>query len=308
MAFVKATKQQSRLRLALYGPSGSGKTYTALTIAKELGAPVAVIDTERGSASKYAGDVADFDVLELTSFEPENYVRAMREAAAAKYPTLVIDSLSHAWMGKGGLLDQADQKGGRFDAWKVLTPKQHALIDAILGYPGDVIVTMRTKTEYVVETNSNGKAAPRKVGLAPIQKDGVEYEFDVAGSMSVDNVLTIEKTRCPALQGRSIRHPGADVAKELRAWLSDGAPRPVVSDTAPAEAPLAAKSEPRRTNDTFIDTIHDAIRNAKTQAELDGVGVTIKRAGDTGNISGQQRDVLRRIYGQRQAELAKGAA
>jgi hypothetical protein len=236
----------------------------------------------------------------------------MREAAAAKYPTLVIDSLSHAWMGKGGLLDQADQKGGRFDAWKVLTPKQHALIDAILSYPGDVIVTMRTKTEYVVETNSNGKAAPRKVGLAPIQKDGVEYEFDVAGSMSVDNVLTIEKTRCPALQGRSIRHPGADVAKELRAGLSDGAPRPAVSETAPTEAPPAVKSEPRRTaplDDTrpMSVCLADDIQAAKTVAELDAIGVRIKRAGDTKSITDADRASLRRVYGQRQAELVQRA-
>ena len=124
----------------------------------------------RGSASKYAGDVAEFDVLELTSFEPAKYIAALKEAAGASYPTVVIDSLSHAWMGKGGLLDQADAKGGRFDAWKQLTPQQHSLIDAILAYPGDVIVTMRTKTEYIVEKDERGKSAPRKVGTAPVQK------------------------------------------------------------------------------------------------------------------------------------------
>lgn len=308
MGFVKATKQQSRLRLALYGPSGSGKTYTALLIAKELGAPVAVIDTERGSASKYAGDVADFDVLELTSFEPANYIRAIAEAAKAKYPTLVIDSLSHAWMGKGGLLDQADAKGGRFDAWKTLTPQQHSLVDAMLSYPGDVIVTMRTKTEYVVE-QVNGKSVPRKIGMAPVQKDGVEYEFDVAGSLSVDNVLTIEKTRCPALNGKVIRQPGADIARELRAWLSDGAPRPVVSETAPTEAPPAAKSEPRATAPSrAMDTLRDALTSAPDHNELAKVAASVKDMHTGGAITDEQRAALGRVYTARKAELAKGAA
>ena len=35
--FQKATKTQSRLRLALEGPPGSGKTYTALAVASALG-------------------------------------------------------------------------------------------------------------------------------------------------------------------------------------------------------------------------------------------------------------------------------
>lgn len=277
MKFTKATKQQSRLRLALYGPSGSGKTYTALTIGAALGKPVALIDTERGSASKYAGDVADFDVLELESFEPAKYIAAIRAAAEAKYPTLVIDSLSHAWMGKGGLLDQADAKGGRFDAWKALTPQQHALVDAILAYPGDVIVTMRTKTEYVVEKDERGKSAPRKVGLAPVQKDGVEYEFDIAASLDVENTMHVEKSRCPALSGAIIRKPGAAVAKALRDWLSEGAPR----------VPDAPKSEPRATGGDKLTV--DLLRSLLGRDAFEGA---IKRAVEEKIVSrGEAKDM-----------------
>lgn len=264
-AFKKATKTQSRLRLALYGPSGSGKTYTALTIAQALGKPVAVIDTERGSASKYAGDVAEFDVMELTSFEPAKYIAALKEAAGASYPTVVIDSLSHAWMGKGGLLDQADAKGGRFDAWKQLTPQQHSLIDAILAYPGDVIVTMRTKTEYIVEKDERGKSAPRKVGTAPVQKDGVEYEFDVAASLDMDNTMHVEKSRCPTLQGAMIRKPDADVAHILRAWLSDGAPAPVRTMVDP---PQVQASEPDLSPELAASIAADAMAKAESVGEL----------------------------------------
>src|SRR5690606_13664649 len=98
-AFRKATKQQSRLRMALIGPSGSGKTYTALRIGSHLGDRIAVIDTERGSASKYA-DKFEFDVMELDSFHPQKYIDGIKAAEAEGYDVLIIDSLSHAWMGK----------------------------------------------------------------------------------------------------------------------------------------------------------------------------------------------------------------
>ena len=242
--FKKATKAQAKLRVSIFGPSGSGKTYTALLLGAALGGPVALIDTERGSASKYAGDVADFDALELTSYEPAKYIRAIGEAAKERYPVLVIDSLSHAWSGKGGILEQKDAKGGRFDAWKELTPQQTDLLEAILAYPGHVIVTMRSKTEYVIDQVENraGKlvSTPRKVGLAPVQRQDLEYEFDVVLRLDADNVAHVEKTRCSALAGLSIRHPGAPLADLLTAWLSDGAP-PV----APRQAP--AQQAPRRT-------------------------------------------------------------
>lgn len=221
MAFKKATKQQARLRLALIGPAGSGKTFTALTLAKYMGDAIAVIDTEHGSASKYAGRVAEFDVDELTDFAPAKYIAALKEARG--YPVVVIDSLSHAWMGKGGLLDQADSKGGKFQAWKDLTPQHHALVEAILAFPGHVIVTMRSKTEYEITKDDRGKVNVERVGTAAVQRDGVEYEFDVVGQLDQSNTLHVIKSRCPEVQG-DIRKPGAELAETLKAWLSDGEP------------------------------------------------------------------------------------
>jgi hypothetical protein len=101
-AFHKALKTDARLRLALMGPSGAGKTLTSLHLAQDLDAgPIALIDTERGSASKYA-DQFDFDVLELDSFHPEHYIDAIHAANEGDYGVLIIDSLSHAWEGKRG--------------------------------------------------------------------------------------------------------------------------------------------------------------------------------------------------------------
>lgn len=227
MAFQKATKRRAKLRLAIIGPSGSGKTYTGLTLAKHLGTKVAVIDTERGSASKYADKFA-FDVTELESFAPATYIAAINEAATAGYDVLVIDSLSHAWMGKGGALEMVDtaakrsQSNNAFAAWRDVTPQHNAMVEAIITAPLHVIVTMRAKTEYVMEQDSKGKTVPRKIGIAPIQRDGLEYEFDVVGDMDYENNFIVSKSRCEQLTGAVIAKPNGNLADVLKAWLNDG--------------------------------------------------------------------------------------
>jgi hypothetical protein len=109
MQFEKAARKKAKLRLALTGPSGSGKTYGALQIAKGIGGKIAVIDTEKGSASLYT-HLAEFDVLELAPpFTPERFIEAVKAAEAGGYSTLIIDSITHEWSGSGGCLELVDQ-------------------------------------------------------------------------------------------------------------------------------------------------------------------------------------------------------
>jgi len=245
MTFQKATKGSARLRMALIGAAGSGKTYTALSIAQHLGGPVAVIDTERGSASKYS-DVFGFDVLELETFSPQTYISAIQAAEEAGYKVLIIDSLSHAWTGKEGALDQVDrvarrsQAGNTFGAWRDVTPLHNAMVDAIIGARMHIIGTLRAKTEYVQEKNEKtGKTSVRKVGMAPVQRDGLEYEFDVVADLDQDNNLLIGKTRCPAIAGAVFPKAGKDIARKLSNWLTDDA-----AQTPVAQAPVAAPAQP----------------------------------------------------------------
>jgi hypothetical protein len=237
--FKRATKSQAKLRMALMGPSGSGKTFTALSVAATFGR-VAVIDTEHGSASKYAGTATpghfEFDVLELNDYHPQQYIDAIRAAGDAEYDALVIDSLSHAWNGAGGVLEIVDKAAKRADskntfaAWRDVTPLHNQLVEALLSAPLHLIVTMRSKTEYVLERDERGKLTPRKVGLAPVQREGMEYEFDVVGEMDMQNTLVITKTRIPTLAGKVIPCPGAPLGETLKAWLIDGAPLHWVKD------------------------------------------------------------------------------
>jgi hypothetical protein len=231
LAFKKAVKSKAKLRMAIAGPSGSGKTYTGLALATSLanGGGVALVDTEHGSASKYA-DVFSFDVLEMhPPFHPDKFVQAINDAAQAGYDVIVLDSLTHAWSGTGGMLDIIDEiakrkaGGNSFAAWKDGTPIQNKLIDSIVGAPIHVIATMRSKQDFVQEKDDRGKTTIKKVGMAPQQRDGFEYEFDVVFDMDIDNNGIVSKTRCPALNGRVFGKPGRDVANILVEWL-DGEP------------------------------------------------------------------------------------
>ncbi|MFN8565199.1 MAG: ATP-binding protein [Anaerolineae bacterium] len=230
--FKRATKSQAKLRMAIMGPSGSGKTYTSLTVASALASvtsKVAVIDTEHGSASKY-GDRFTFDVLELADYHPQQYIDAIHAAGESDYDVLVIDSLSHAWNGSGGVLEIVDRAARRseaknaFAAWRDATPLHNQLVEALLAVPLHLITTMRSKTEYVLERDERGKMTPRKVGLAPVQREGMEYEFDVVAEMDMTNTLVITKTRIPRLTGKVIPSPGAALGETLKAWLMEGAP------------------------------------------------------------------------------------
>ena len=303
LSFKRATKHAAKLRLAFVGPAGSGKTYSSLSVAAGLGGKIAVIDTERGSASKYA-DLFSFDVLELESFAPEVFVAAIRAAENAGYDIIIIDSLSHAWMGREGALEQVDGyarksggAGNNFAAWRHVTPKHNTMVDAIVGSKCHVIATMRSKTEWVVEKDKNGKSVPRKIGLAPVQRDGLEYEFDVVGDLDVENTFTVTKTRCPALTGKLIDRPGVQVAEVLKTWL-DGAPRPT-EESKPAPAAEPTNVVPMQQPEVMqpldaqpaVDDFEQRLRECASAQELGALVAELKRMPE-----GDRKERLRAVY------------
>lgn len=236
--FQKATRTQRPLRMAIYGPSGSGKTFTALTIARELVGPkgtIALIDTEWSSASRYALDVTtgrgfDFETAPLTDYAHTDYIALIEMAAS--YDMLIIDSISHAWEGSGGILDMVNavvrkqKTPDSFGAWSDPKVKraQQELWAAVLKFPGHVIVTMRAKTAYERSQDERGKTRIEKLGLAPIQRSGVEFEFDVIAEMDKEHYLEIDKARDPdsELDDQRIHKPGVKFAQTLKAWLDIG--------------------------------------------------------------------------------------
>lgn len=237
MAFQRAEKKKAKLRIALAGVSGSGKTYSALVLAKALGGKWALIDSERSSALLYA-DLFEFDHLDLSNHAIGQYKQALKDAAAAKYDGVIIDSLSHEWAGRGGALEAVDRKmaggsGNKFTAWNGVSQDHQGLLDDILTYPGHIIATLRKKTEYVLETNAKGQQVPRKVGLAPVQRDGIEYEFTAMLGIEQGGSVIVEKSRCPALSdlGEALRRDDIEKAGVvLRDWLASGKDVPPPDD------------------------------------------------------------------------------
>jgi hypothetical protein len=304
MQFKRASKQQAKLRLALIGLAGSGKTYSALSVATHLvpGGKIAVIDTERGSASLYA-DRFSFDVLDLERHGPEDYCEAIEAAEQAGYDVVVIDSLSHAWAGRDGALEQVDKiakregKANNFTAWRDVTPKHNRLVDTMLSCRSHLIATIRSKMEYVLEKDDKGKSSVRKVGLAPIQRDGLDYEFTVVGDMNLSHELIVSKSRCSAVGvGDIIDKPGEKLAKTLRDWLSSGA--------APVERPAPRPEPISEAMDDVLSQYLAALAAAKDQAELDRVATGPgKPAKGT-----PQYDVVKSAYLARKEQIAKGAA
>lgn len=223
--FRKAERKQAKLRLALVAPSGHGKTYSSLLIAKGLGGKIAMIDTENGSGDLYAG-VTDYDIITMNApYLPEKYIMAIKAAEEAGYDTLIIDSLSHAWSGEGGLLDQqgkiADSgRGNSYTAWRTITPKHNQLVETILSSKLHIITTLRAKTEYIVE-EENGKKTVKKVGLAPVQRDGLEYEFTIVMDIDKTHIGSASKDRTGLFDGQFVKMD-EKVGVSLKSWLEQG--------------------------------------------------------------------------------------
>jgi energy-coupling factor transporter ATP-binding protein EcfA2 len=217
-SFKKATKENIKLRLALYGPPGCGKTYTALQLASLLGKRIGLIDTEYGSSRKYA-NLFNFEVLELTKFGPSQYYNAIESAEEQGFDYLIIDSLSHAWYA------ELDSVGGNVQNWAKIRPIERQLWDKIISSSCHIIATMRSKIEYEYgSTDVSGKqkiSSVRKVGTAPIQKEGSEYELDICGLLDDQNTLTITKSRCPEISSGIFPKPGKKFATTIQTWLND---------------------------------------------------------------------------------------
>lgn len=231
--FQKAERVKKKLRMIISGVSGAGKTYSSLAIAEELAkgaqkvhldgdlpendSAIALIDTEHQSSSLYS-DFFTFHSCQLGEerHHPDHYIEAIRYAGKAGYSVIVIDSLSHAWF---KMLEMA---GNNFNNWKNVNVHERNLIGAMLSSPAHIIATTRSKSDFVDGVGPNGKPTKVKQGMKAVMRDGIEYEFDIASTMDLDNTLTFEKSRCPALTNTSWHKPGAELAEQLKLWLAEG--------------------------------------------------------------------------------------
>lgn len=233
--FEEVTRKKSKARIALVGPSGAGKTLSALLMAYGITGDwkkVALIDTEHERGRFYA-ERTDFDIGKFLyaplypPYSPEKYISYVNSAvqAVGNDGVVIVDSFSHAWDNEGGVLDiksQIAKRQGKNDytAWDEAGKIQNGLINSILSIPCHAIVTMRTKMAYAMEINDRGKTVPVKIGLAPVQRENAEYEFDVVLQINRDHIASASKDTTFLDTWNGVIT--ADLGKQLAAWLDQG--------------------------------------------------------------------------------------
>lgn len=191
---------------------------------------ICVIDTERRSSQLYS-DVVPFDAME---FEPpysvDRYMQAIDAAERAGYVVCILDQITHAWAGPGGQLEWIDtMKAGARNAmspWAKVTPVQQQFYDRMLRSPMHIIATMRAKSDYVMDevvVDGRKKTVPRKIGLAPVQREGIEYEFTAMLEIDLEShMATSSKDRTRLFDGRSTKLD-EECGGRLADWLIQGA-------------------------------------------------------------------------------------
>ena len=233
---TRATREKSKLRIALAGVSGGGKTLGALLLASGLTcgdfSKVCLIDTEHRRGELYANrtdlGVGEFWYIELKApYSPEHYKECVDAAVKQVGPdgVVIVDSLSHAWSNAGGVLEiKADiaAKPGKnsYTAWDEAGRIQNDFINYLLSVNCHTICTLRVKQDYVLTENDRGKQVPVKVGLAPVQRDDVEYEFDIMFTIGRDHIATTSKD-VTFLDGFGAVIT-SDLGKQLAEWANDG--------------------------------------------------------------------------------------
>lgn len=231
--FRPAKRSAAKLRLGIAGPAGSGKTLSALLIGFGITSDwskIGLVDTENGSGELYVGaqingtKVGDYSVLTLQApYEPKKYIDAIKMAEEAGLELLIIDSLTHAWTGEGGMLDlhgkltDSSQSKNSWAAWRQVTPKHNQLIEKLLTTKLHIIATVRSKMAYT----QDGKNVI-KVGLEPVFRDGIEYEFTTFFDMSISHLAVATKDRTNTFSHDNPFMPSPETGQKILRWLAGG--------------------------------------------------------------------------------------
>lgn len=244
----KAEKKRVKLKMAVQGPSGSGKTWGALALARNLWpeGKICLIDTENESASLYA-DSFEFDTIPLAPpFGTDRYLACINAAIKAGYDVLIIDSITPQWDGEGGILrrkEEMDRRPGSngYANWASFTPEHEAFKQALQQSPIHLIATMRSKQEYILVANEKGKQVPKKVGMAPIQRDQMDYEFTLVFDVEMDHKGSASKDRTGLFNEKIVDLADPATAETIMGWLTKGKePEPGASN---APQPASTKDE-----------------------------------------------------------------
>lgn len=283
---IVARRESVKLMLSVGGPSGSGKTLSALKLARGIAGDwkrVALADTENRSALYYAGEkTGDWQHIDFPSsidggYHPNNWLKLIEYAESDPNITvLVLDSLSHEWSGKGGCLELQSALGGQFKDWARVTPLHNAVLDKIRQSRLHIIATMRSKSEYVIEQNEKGKASPKKVGMASVQREGTEYEFGISFDVEINHHATTSKDRTGLFAGRGPFIITERTGEELLAWAQSGeTPAAPAYTSSIADHKIALKTAAAKWEITAQTELRELSAEFDGKVRLDGLDAAI---------------------------------
>lgn len=277
-----ASKKQAKLRIGIAGPSGAGKTYSSLQVAYGLTdnwEKIVVIDTEQGSANFYA-DLGGFKVLNLTPpYSPERYIGAIEACENMGFEVIIIDSLSHAWIGRGGLLEEHELLGVRDSYFKMTKPRHRKIIDRILASTSNVIVTVRSKSTLQV-TQDGDKTKVQKMGLNAITESEFDYEMSAYFEVSINHMAEATKDRTKIfMRPKEITVPvllTPEIGRTMKAWAESGTPATPIAQAPKIETPKPEAvqktmpmpaQEPQAEQTGFIEELE--AEKSKTEKQID---------------------------------------
>ncbi|SDJ20676.1 AAA family ATPase [Natribacillus halophilus] len=241
MEVKRAKRQKVKAAVAYIGASGSGKTLGMLLTAygmmrekypdmndQEIWEKIGVVDTEHERATLYADmtiqgeSIGQFLHVNLTApFSADRYQEAINVLKQEDAEVVIIDSLSHAWENEGGFLDLQQKFGGNFQAWAKVKPEIQKFVKSITANDVHILASMRTKQDYQVEESDTGKLRIRKMGLKPIQKDDLEYEFMTVFQIDQDHYAAATKDNSTMFEGQ-MEKITPDHGSKLYQWLEEG--------------------------------------------------------------------------------------
>lgn len=247
--FRKATRQKSKASIMIEGLQGSGKSGLALLIARALvddWDKVYAIDTENKSLDLFegikmnTGEVfGEFNKVDLTvedGYAPTNYL-ALRDAAIKEGAEVVVmDSISHMWNRKGGLLDSvAEAQASGLDNYRSWgtdknRKEKESLTDIVRCSEAHMITTVRVKEKFGMEFDeTKGKSKVVSLGEQQIQQDGLKYEPDLVLRMINPGNMDGTNPRVLVIKSRYaifVKDMEYDITSELlgqlRAYLDEG--------------------------------------------------------------------------------------
>ena len=270
----KAKRMQSKASIVIEGLAGSGKSGVALLIAHALSSSwdkVWCVDTENKSLDLFeelnlsdGSKCEPFTKVDLTAdygYTPSTFLALRDQAIADGAEAFVIDSTSHSWVGKGGVLEVVNKlenensKLNKFNAWgqqEVMDEKSN--LAAMLRDPRvHCISTVRLKEKFDLVPGEGIKSR----GECQVMQGDMKYEPDLLLRMvrpgSPDGeppVVEVMKTRYAFLRLGQQYEVTASLLTQFKSYLGEGAD--------PAELEAQQKED-------LIVSITDILKNNKTK-------------------------------------------